>query len=194
MAANREDLKNLLGTDEQILEFAAIVEKYAEDRNDGIYSNSGPVHASIVLGNIFKNTTKSIFAFVEDLNGTVTNHPYCKENFDRMLSNQEIEINYILRNNPFNDKKIDKTVINKLIERARLNPKKTKLYLLKDSDKDIYSDNFTLSDESAYRYENDTKNYIAFFSFKDKEKTNTSRIREIFNILQTNYSELFPVV
>ena len=111
-----------------------------------------------------------------------------------MLSNQEIEINYILRNNPFNDKKIDKTVINKLIERARLNPKKTKLYLLKDSDKDIYSDNFTLSDESAYRYENDTKNYIAFFSFKDKEKTNTSRIREIFNILQTNYSELFPVV
>lgn len=193
MITNKDALKSLLGTDEQILEFATIVEKYADEKNDGVYSNSGPIHAAIVLGNIFKNTKESIYAFVEDLNGTVTNHPYCKESFDLMLSDSNIDINYILRNNPLVDKKIDKTVINKLINRVKSNPEKTKLYLLKSNDKDIYSDNFTLSDDTAYRYENDTKNYIAFFTFKDKDNSNTSKIREIFNILQASYSEPFPI-
>ena len=183
--------QNLLGNDEQILEFAKTVEKYADEKNDGIYSNSGPIHAAIVLGNIFKNTTKSIYAFVEDLNGTVTNHPYCKEYFDIMISTPNIEINYILRNNPLDDKKIDKTVINKLINRLQTNPSKTKIYLLKDENKDIFKDNFTLSDEGAYRYEEDTKNYIAIFSFNDVG--NSTKIKHIYNILCDKYTVPFPI-
>lgn len=192
MVTSKESLKELLGTDEQILEFASIVEKYAEEMNNGIYSNSGPVHAAIVLGNIFKNTKKSIHAFVEDLNGTVTNHPYCKRYFDIVINNDDIDVNYILRNNPLNDKKIDKTVINKLISRAKRNPSKTKIFLLKDNDKNLYNDNFTLSDGFAYRYEDDTENYIASFTFNDEDRKNSNIIKKIFDILQTKHSIPFP--
>lgn len=178
----------LLGNNEQILKFARIVENYAKDKDTGLYSNSGPIHAAIVLGNIFNNTEKSIYAFVEDLNGTVSNNPYCVQYFDKMLKNNDIDINYILRKNPLiNADEPKKVVINKLLRRRDNDRGNTKLFILKNEYHNIFENNFTLSDEIAYRYEDDIKNYIAKFSFNDKKTSET--LLDIFTVLKDKYSE-----
>ncbi len=170
-----KEREQLLLNDSHLIEFAKIVESYANNSNDGTYANSGPFHAAIVLGNIFRTTKSSIYAFVEDLNGTVTNNPYCAKFFDSLISNHNIEINYILRSIP--DKK---EVLNKLLNRREQLPDKTKLLVLKHNF-EFLKFNFTVSDNIIYRLEKDTQNYIADFSFDDSIKS--KKMIDIFNVL-----------
>ena len=170
-----KEREQLLLNDSHLIEFAKIVESYANNSNDGTYANSGPFHAAIVLGNIFRTTKSSIYAFVEDLNGTVTNNPYCAKFFDSLISNNNIEINYILRSIP--DKK---EVLNKLLNRREQLPDKTKLLVLKHNF-EFLKFNFTVSDNIIYRLEKDTQNYIADFSFDDSIKS--KKMIDIFNVL-----------
>jgi hypothetical protein len=187
---DRKELIELIGDDERIIEFANKVSTYANSDDNGVYSNTGKVHAAIVMGNIFNKTEKSIYAFAEDLNGTVTNNKYCRKYFDAVIDDENISMNYILRNDPYLTEDEEKLiVINKLLKRRKKLPEKTNLYLLKDEHKKVYSNNFTLADGKIYRYETDTENYIAKFSFNDTESSKL--IKDIFDKL-LKYTNKFP--
>lgn len=164
-----KEIVALLGTDDRILEFEKIIRLYSMAKKDGCYRTSGLLHAAIIWGNLFKNTTKSLHILGEDLksmSNIIMNNKYCKKYFEEMILNNNLEINIIVRNHSIQD--VDSGLMNTLLV---LNPHLIQFYVLKDLNKNIFQNNFILSNIEAYRWEKDINNNTGSFSFNDTESS-----------------------
>ncbi len=146
------------------------IESLAENKDSMVFLNSGKEHAAIVMGNIFKHAKENVRIFAGNFNGAVSCNPYYQENLSNFLKrggNLKILLQEYNKNKPpeifnlftsfdfFYPENVDLKVSNATV--------------VSDIDKNAV--HFAIGDETMYRLENDTENYIAKGSFNDSEKS-----------------------
>ena len=65
--------------------YSELVEKLASNKDGLIFLNSGKEHASIVMSNIFKYSTKNVKIFAGDFNGSVCGDSNYQREFKKFV-------------------------------------------------------------------------------------------------------------
>lgn len=86
----------------EIEAYRIAIENLAKNNDSSTFNNSGPDHAAIVLGNIFKNSNHCVNIVAGDFNGIVSDNEYYL-NALRNYLNKNKPLNIIFENEPNKD-------------------------------------------------------------------------------------------
>lgn len=134
------------------------IENLALSNNSTEFSNKGPIHASIVFGNIFKTAKKNVKIFTGNFSGQISDKPYYLENL-RLLLTKNIPICVIFQHEP-NDKSLTLSLLKEF-------PKNNISLWKLNSHKEILNYHFTTADSRMYRIETSPSDFEAECSFND---------------------------
>lgn len=192
---------------ENIEIFRELVEIWARERINKIYSNAGPHEANIVMSTIFKYSKKSVKIFAKDLNGVISECDGCDDSFfinlNSFLQQPKSKLEVIIESLP--EKKTNQQLrfYNLLLQRAQVEQskpvqerkvefKKATTEFLNDNKKlridELKSTvpydpiNYAIGDETIFRYQYDSSRKAAKFSFNNEN---------IVNFLKNNFDSYF---
>lgn len=134
------------------------IENLALSNNVSEFSNKGPIHASIVFGNIFKTAQKSVKIFTGNFSGHISDKPYYLENL-RLFLTKNIPICVIFQHTP-NDKSLTLSLLKEF-------PKNNISLWELNNHKEIFNYHFTTADRRMYRIETSPTDFEAECSFND---------------------------
>ncbi len=168
--------------------YTADILKASRNSEDRLVFNKGPEHASVLMSTLFDSAKQTICIYSKMLNNDVTNNDIFLNSFERILSDDTIEVKILLEEQTNNQNIINlfeqyKNYNNeyRIIENNNI-LKKIKDRMIEVIKKDIH---FTTIDDKAYRIEDDIKYYKAFASFNGI-KLATS-LKNFFLDLYNNY-------
>jgi hypothetical protein len=181
MSGSTTDIIN--SAPEAIDAYRIAIENLAKLKADTLFKNSGSSHAAIVLGNIFKSSNDSVKMIAKDFNGEVSGNPYYIEALTGFLkSNKSITIIFEGSPNP------DSKALSLLNQYRLSKPAHISLRVI-NKPLQVSPPNFTIGDNSMFRYETNKEVYTALCSFNDKDFV--AKLDGIFNSLlefTANYS------
>lgn len=141
----------------------------AESGSSETFLNSSSAHAACVMSNIFKKSSKEVLILAGDLNGKIsTKEEYFIELINFLRRGGKVK--YLL-----NDYDRDKYI--PLFFLLNDDEFKTQVEIKYIQDNHIHI-HFAIGDDSMYRLEHDTKNFLATGSFNSKKNVQT--LNEIF--------------
>lgn len=144
-----------------VIAYRIAIENLAKNSSSSLFENSGPSHAAIVMGNIFKNSNKSVKIFAGDFNGAVSDNPYYLEGLKSYLAKGK-PIQIIFENNPNPESKALELI--KLSTNGNISVKKLR------SDATIsQKKHFVIGDDKMFRLETSKKDYEALCSFNQPD-------------------------
>ena len=143
------------------------IENLALLKDQYVFENSGPVHAAIVMGNIFRTAKKGIKVYAGDFNGRVSDNPYYLEWLEVYLT-KNLPLTVIFENEP-NAKSKALSIIRKH-QKDRFN---NSIIIKKLQKKAPFPEHFTIADGRMFRIETSTSNFKAVCSFNNSEIVNS---------------------
>ena len=162
-------------------EYKELVNKKADDNSPDILPNAGKDHAAIVMAKMFEKTNHTVDMIVGSFDGKVSNQDDYLDNLKKCVE-KGVRFNIIFLDSPNNDSKAYNYLKSK-----KDNGYKISFYQATDEAKERLKKqsntgdfiHFSVFDEDKFRFEKDTKNYLAWFSFKDE--LNASALKSTFN-------------
>jgi hypothetical protein len=152
------------------------IENLAASDDKSVFQNSDPVHAAIVLGNIFKKATKYVKIFAGRLNGQISNNSYYLQSLQILLE-KKIPLTILLEGYPDYN-----TNAFKLLKTYSANSAPfISVSVIKSYGVFFH---YTIADDCMFRLEVEANSYSAYCSFNNIETTkllNTS-----FNVSAAN--------
>lgn len=148
--------------------YQELVDTKAEQDSSDILPNAGDAHAAIVMSKMFEKTLKSVKMVVGSFDGKVSNQANYLEKLEICI-NKKIPFQ-IIHLEPINTaSKAYKLLKTKKKEGYDITIKTASPALRKTLTKDNGEIvHFAVFDDNKFRFEKDSKNYIALFSFNDK--------------------------
>jgi ABC-type transport system substrate-binding protein len=149
--------------DPDLESYRIAVEAQADDGTFGSFKNSGPDHAAVVLGNIYRKAQRSVSVFAGDFRGDISDKPYYLEN---------LKI-YLERNKPltviFEKQPVPASKAFQMMSQYQTTNPSINFYMLIGPiiNPDRYK-HFTLADGRYSRVE-ETDSFQAVYSFSDEE-------------------------
>lgn len=163
------------------------IRKLAEEESSDTFFNEGVEHASCLMSTIFDNS-KDMSILSGMLNKNLTSKQEYFSSLEKFLANQYSTLKLLIENTPCADDISD--ALRLVYERSKHLPNvhvkvvsnKGKLITenLRRNNKGIPV-HFAYADKQIYRFEYNSKEYMASASFNDKEISN--KLDEIFNSL-----------
>jgi 2-hydroxy-3-keto-5-methylthiopentenyl-1-phosphate phosphatase len=157
-----------------MLDYIEDIEKASKNKEERIVYNKGPKHASIFMTELLTNARQNVKIYSEQLNKDVTQNDFFMDAFRNIIINKNISVHIILEkesNNP-----IIKELLKEYAE-AENNQYNNHLTIgindhVKTCLKDIFEQDtthFTVIDQTAYRIEDNVKDFKAYGSFNDTD-------------------------
>jgi len=137
------------------------IENLAKNNSQSTFGNSGPEHAAIVMGNIFKNATKHIKLFAKDFNGAVSDNPYYLESLKLYLETEK-PLTIIFEDEPNPNSKALALI-------RSFNSNRVAIRKIKNGVKLKKEDNFAISDDRMFRLEYSKDDYKAVCSYNNPD-------------------------
>lgn len=168
--------------------YKASIEKMASLKSETVFSNEGPVHASIVLGNIFMHSNEEVYMFAGNFNGEVSNQDYYLKSLKNFLSKKNVKINLVLESEP---DFLNSKAIGTLLEKKKEDEGKVQVKVLNNNIINKIDFHFALGDSRMFRIETDVKTYKAICSFNDTQTV--EKLKNYFDhVLIPNSKEYIP--
>ncbi len=163
-------------------EYFDFVENLAKNKEDKMFFNSGPIHASIVMSRIFEYAKDEIKIFCGGFSGAVSNDPLYLNSLERFLKRENTKLKILVEN--YDDhknskiysvlKKYPKVQILVTSERVKNNV----------SNKPIH---FTIGDNKMLRLETNPDDFTAQVNFN---ASNSEILVNLFNKMYTNNTNI----
>lgn len=174
-------------------EYFDFVDELAKNREDKVFFNSGPIHASIVMSRIFKYSNNIIRIFSGGFNGTVSNdkeYLYYLESFLKKGGKLKILVEDYNSNSKSKIYEILKQP--KYINQIEIKQTSSRVNSVDIDTKETNPIHFTIGDENSIRIETNPKNYTAEVNFKSND---AKILIEIFeNIFEQDNSKKLNLV
>lgn len=134
------------------------VEDLAKSSTDEFFFNSGPIHAAIVMSNIFRFSNKIVRIYTGGFNGAISNDKNYRINLEAFLSRDGSKMK-ILALKDYRKKETCKifSILDKYIHKVEYKLTDS-IVINKDDNTPIH---FTIGDEKMTRVELNISNYIA---------------------------------
>lgn len=158
---------------EDLTLYQSMIDQKANERSTEVLPNAGESHAAIVMSKMFENTKKSVNMIVGSLDTQVCNqNNYFKEL--EKCRKKGVDFKVIFLDEPDENSlayQILKKGVGKNVQMKRASESvKTSLTRLKEPDNPIH---FSVFDDDKYRYEKDSKKFLALVCFNDKKNAHT---------------------
>ena len=156
--------------------YQQLVDTCADDNSNEILPNAGKMHASIAMAKLFDKTNEIVRMVVGRFSGEVSNQTNYIESLKQCLS-RGVKFQVI-----FLDERNEDSEAYKILKAADGNvdffdSNNTLRKHLVKGEKAVH---FSVFDDNKFRYETDTENFVAWFSFNDK--LNAHSLIKTFNI------------
>lgn len=146
--------------------YQELVNTKANEESHELLPNAGEKHAAIVMSKMFDLTKHEVNMIVGSLDGKVSNQTNYMESLIKCVE-RGIRINMLFLNTPNKSSQALNYLKQKKSEGAPItlklaDQKEMKRYAKKEI-------HFSIFDDNKFRYEKDTKNYLAWFCFNNAE-------------------------
>lgn len=172
-------------------DYSKYIKNLADNDESMLFQNSSPKHAAVVLANIFNKSKSELRIYAGDLCGEVSH-----KNDDALLKSAYINelTSFIDRGGnlkiileEFNEELLKTELYSKLNLYSAMYPSKIKVKILSKNSKTddfINKYHYTVGDNNKFRFENDTKKYIAVGSFNNIDVS--KKLIDSFDLLFNN--------
>ncbi len=166
-----------------LTEFDTIVSQAAQTKSSSILRNASKDRAVIVMSNIFKTAKDSINIFANQFESEICEDQKYLMGLEDVI-NRGVKINILFSETPVLNSKAVQLINNlednkkKLVSLKKLSSKASD-YILNLKVNNGHSFHFAVADHRMYRFEIDTNDNQAYFSFNDRD--NAKKLENIFD-------------
>jgi hypothetical protein len=154
------------------------VNQLAEKKEDKLFFNSGPIHASFVMSRIFQHAEKEIKIYSGGFSGVISNDPLYLQTLRNFLDKKDTTLKILINDYENNKEAQIYKLLKKYSHKVTIRQTEKKVTDT-DTDQPIH---FTIGDEKMLRIETNTKDFTAQVNFN----TNTEYVNGIFEKIYEN--------
>lgn len=163
---------------DDLILYQALINEKANENSSDVLPNAGESHAAIVMAKMFEKTLKSVKMIVGSLDGKVSDQQNYLINMEDCI-NRDIPFEIIFLEDPNLSSKAYKILKTKQAEGKNIVFKSASDDVRNRLVKNGHPIHYAVFDDNKYRYEKNTKKYLALVCFNDKK--NAAPLINIFN-------------
>ena len=154
-----------------LIQYKEMVDRKAASKSTEVLPNSGKEHAAIVMSKMFDLSVKQANMLVGSFDGQISDQTNYLEALKKCIE-KGVSFNVLFVDDPNKSSETYKLLLYEKSNGRNINMRNAnaEIMALLPKQPDGKPVHFAVFDNTMYRLEKDTKNYIAWFCFNDSEK------------------------
>jgi len=154
---------------EDLTLYQQLVDNKADLNSPDLLPNAGELHAAIAMAKLLDKTDKEVKMVLGSFSGAVSDQPNYLKSLENCLD-RDVKFKIIFLGKPNKKSKAYKLLLSKQETGRDINFANASSSFIKKLTHSDGEKHFSVYDNNKFRFEKDTKKYLAFFSFNDDDK------------------------
>jgi hypothetical protein len=153
-------------------EYFDFVEGLAKNKENKVFFNSGPIHASIVMSRIFEYAQSDVKIFCGGFSGAVSNDPLYLESLERFLKRENTSLKILVEDYETNKNSKIYSLLKKYTSKIAIFQTKERVVNAQNG----HLIHFTIGDDKMLRLETNPNDFTAQVNFQSSDAKSISAI------------------